>query len=86
MRLPTQRLSMSTASKRFLAGVLGMMARAAQAIFPRQCNRFAFVVTSNGDKPWIKDNALRKDFALGFNPEKYVRSKAARSRLQRASP
>jgi hypothetical protein len=73
MTLPTQRLSMSTASKRLLARALGLCARVAQVLFKKQCNRFAFVVTSNGNKPWIENDALSKNYRLGFDPNKYVR-------------
>jgi SAM-dependent methyltransferase len=75
MTLPTQRLSMSTASKRFLARALGLCARAAQVLFTKQCNRFAFVVTPNGNKPWIENDALSKDYPLGFDPNRYIRGR-----------
>jgi len=72
MKLPTQRLSMSTISKRALAGALGLCARAAQAFFTKQCNLFAFVVTFNGDKPWIENAALSRNYPLKFDPKKYA--------------
>ncbi len=70
--LPTQRLSMNTLCKRAVAGVLGVAAKLFQFVFPKQCNLFGFVVTSDGAKPWIEGGALSRSFKLGFNPKKYV--------------
>jgi SAM-dependent methyltransferase len=74
MRLPLQRLKMSGPVKRAAGHVLGALAKAFQAIAPRQCNCFGFVVLHTPKlKPWmaVDGTCLDTHYPLPFNPAKY---------------
>ena len=78
IRFPTERLTMSSYSKRALARILGGLAKAAQQMFPKQCNEFGFVVLKTTElKPWIREVdgsfEMRRDYKMSFNPKKYKR-------------
>lgn len=71
--LPTERLTMAGPVKRVIAYALIAGVRLMQLVLPKQCNVFGFVIERKGDKAWIQNGALRRDYALGFDPAKYVR-------------
>jgi SAM-dependent methyltransferase len=78
LRLPTQRLSMSSSSKQILARIFGACAKLVAWLLPRQGNEFAFAVMPAADKPWIaRENGharLSRTYRLGFDPAKYRRA------------
>lgn len=79
VRLPVERLTMSSLPKQIAAHILGGVAKVAQSMMPKQCNEFAFVVhKTNLWKPWIGEvggsHQLRRDYKLGFEPKKYRRN------------
>jgi ubiquinone/menaquinone biosynthesis C-methylase UbiE len=75
MRAPLERLSMASIGKRAIAMGLWAAARAMQALLPKQCNSFGFVIRDSGKlKPWMDrtGNRMRRDYKLSFDPTRSV--------------
>lgn len=74
LSLPTRRLAMKGGVWRIAAMVLGLGARVAQLVMPRQGNQFAAIVRNTGRvKPWMSADGMhiRADYRLGFDPALY---------------
>jgi len=76
LRIPLQRLAMSSMSKRMLAMVAGAVVSLVRIVLPRQCNEFAFVIMNTGKlKPWIASTehgfSMSREYRLNYDPEKY---------------
>jgi ubiquinone/menaquinone biosynthesis C-methylase UbiE len=82
LRLPNERLSMSSGIKQFLFKVLAGGVKAFHFLFPRQCNSFGFAYLKflSSPKPWIvahgENIKMDKSYKLDYKPEKYKRNQA----------
>jgi SAM-dependent methyltransferase len=78
VRLPGERMTMSSPAKRMVAGILGAGLKVLCRAFPSQGNEFGFLIRKlEKNKPWIADGGLASDYKLGFDPGRYVRNEIA---------
>jgi ubiquinone/menaquinone biosynthesis C-methylase UbiE len=78
LNVPMQRLSMASGFRQAAARILGVAARLAFKLMPKQGNQFAFAIINSGNtKSWLmtdeKGLRMNPQYDVGFDPKKYSR-------------